>query len=187
MTNPLTPSRAQFLDDIARSAPPGDFVECGVYIGWSAEILIKASEGKRRIYLCDSFAGFPDASGEPNNVRKCVRLSQADKMTEAVVRKYLTEAGAPLDNVVFIAGFFKDSLPALAETKPRIALLHFDGDLYTSAVDVFKNLLPLVVPGGYVVIHDYPAFEGVARAVREFFDVTKLVVQGPEEVYLKKV
>lgn len=181
----ITRSRSLFLDRICRAAPEGAFVECGVYIGWSASVLINAAEGRRKIYLCDSYAGFPNATGEGSNVMSAVLLSRAETVTEEVTRSFLQRTGIPLENVVFVKGFFKDSLPGLAETVGEIAVLHFDGDLYTSAIDVFKALLPKMAKGGYVVIHDYPHFMGTKKAVDETFDVGKIVVEGPEEVYIK--
>jgi hypothetical protein len=107
-------------------------------------------------------------------------------MHEGVAKAFLRKEGLSLDNVVFVKGFFEDTLPELAKEGPKIAVLHFDGDLWTSAVHTFKNLLPHVVKGGYVVIHDYPQFAGVEQAVRDFFDVSKLVIRGNEEVYILK-
>lgn len=181
----ITPSRGLFLDRLARASPEGSIVECGVYFGMSASILINAAGPERKIYLCDSFSGFPPADDEPEHVKRIIRLSQAHTATIDRCRWYLMRLGLPTENVVFVKGFFEDSMPAFSSSVRRIALLHFDGDLYGSAAPVFKHLLPLVVKGGFVVIHDYPGFPGVKKAVEEFFDVKKIVVEGEEEVYFK--
>lgn len=184
---PIGKSRSLFLDKICRAAPEGAFVECGVYFGWSAAVIINAAGEDRKIFLCDSYAGFPDAQDEPEMVKKIIRAAQAEKVTEKVTRDFLTKTGMPLKNVVFIKGFFKDTMPNLAETVDKIAVLHFDGDLYTSAIDVFKNILPKMAKGGYIIIHDYPGFAGVKKAVEEIFDVSKIIVEGAGRVYYKVV
>jgi len=186
MYNPITPSRAKFLHAIVDKAPPGDIVECGVYMGWSAAILIAAAKGTRRIILCDSFAGFPSAAGESYDVQKIVAMSKAETMDENTTISFLRSVHLSISRVQFVKGFFANTLPELARKDLKIAVLHFDGDLYSSAIDVFKNLWPSVVPGGYLVIHDYPAFAGCKKAVEEFFDVSKIVIEGPEEVYIRK-
>jgi len=182
---PIGKSRSLFLDKICKAAPEGVFVECGVYFGWSATVIINAAEGKRKIYLCDSYAGFPNMDGETKEVKKIAIASQANKFNEETAKAFIKKSGISLENVIFVKGFFKDSLPELAETIDKIAVLHFDGDFYTSAIDVFKALLPKMAKGGYVVIHDYPGFAGVKKAVEEMFDVSKIIIEGAGRVYFK--
>ena len=184
---PLTKSRVQFLDNVCACAPHGDFVECGVYKGWSAAVLINAAGTDRKIYLCDSFAGFPDATGESECIKKIVRQAKAELFNEETVREFLTGLDINISGVQFVKGFFANTLPELTKQSPKIAVLHFDGDFYTSAVDVFKNLLPFVVKGGFVVIHDYPGFAGVKRACDEFFGEGKVKVLSDEIAYVEIV
>jgi O-methyltransferase len=65
-------------------------------------------------------------------------------------------------------GWFQDTLePALEEIGP-IAILHLDGDWYESVLFPLETLYPLVSPGGWIVIDDYGAVAGAARATEEF-------------------
>lgn len=49
-----------------------------------------------------------------------------------------------------------------------IALLRLDADWYESAKRVLDNLAGCVVSGGLIIVDDYYAYEGCARAVNEF-------------------
>ena len=50
----------------------------------------------------------------------------------------------------------------------RSPILHLDGDWYESIRFPLETLYPLVSPGGWIVIDDYGAVHGAARATDEF-------------------
>lgn len=59
-----------------------------------------------------------------------------------------------------------DSLKVVVDEP--IDLLYVDGDhIYEYALGDFLRFAPLVRPGGYILMDDYPSFEGVAQAVAE--------------------
>lgn len=183
---PITETRVKFLDKLCKELPKGDVVECGVYKGWSASVLVNALEGKKKIYLCDSFEGFPklekvDVLPEFLNIHKGSHPVSVWK-----VKSFFGKLNLSIQNVKFVEGYFESTMPLLKLKIDKIALLHFDGDLYSGCVAVLKNLLPLVVSGGYIVIHDYPRFPAVKKAVEEFFDPKDLVIKEGEIVYFKK-
>ena len=69
------------------------------------------------------------------------------------------------DRVVFLQGWFKDTLPSAPIEK--LALLRLDGDMYESTLDALGNLYPKLSPGGYCIIDDF--FLGPCRlAVEEY-------------------
>jgi O-methyltransferase len=70
------------------------------------------------------------------------------------------------DQVRFLKGWFCDTMP----TAPieRLAILRLDGDLYSSTMDVLRNLYDRVSPGGYVIVDDYYSWESCRRAVSDF-------------------
>jgi hypothetical protein len=77
---------------------------------------------------------------------------------EQLVRDNFKRFGLFDDQVKFVKGYFNDTLP-LAKSEyglEQIAVLRVDGDLYSSTMDVLKNLYPLVAPGGYVILDDWP-------------------------------
>lgn len=70
------------------------------------------------------------------------------------------------DRVVFLKGWFSDTLP----TAPieRIAVLRLDGDQYSSTMDALVSLYRKVSPGGFVIVDDYHAWPGCKDAVNDF-------------------
>jgi len=165
--------RAQ-LRYLVAHAPPGSIVECGVYRGGSAAALIDAAGGKRDVWLFDSFRGFPD-HGKEDDFEGMPDLSKgAGAINMAELIRNLSALQLDLTRVNFVPGFFADSCRKMKELVGPIALLHFDGDLAQSLRDVCDNLLDLVVIGGIIVIHDYPAFPGLKAAADKIFGAVNL-------------
>ena len=72
------------------------------------------------------------------------------------------------ERVVFLKGWFKDTLPAAPVE--RLAVLRLDGDMYESTMDALTALYDKVSAGGYVIIDDYGCIEGCRKAVHDFRD-----------------
>jgi hypothetical protein len=72
------------------------------------------------------------------------------------------------DQVKFLKGWFKDTLPT-APVK-TLALMRLDGDFYESTRDGLNNLYGKLSPGGYVIIDDYgeDSWTYCRKAVDEF-------------------
>ena len=75
------------------------------------------------------------------------------------------------DNVIFIKGFFEDSLPKANIGK--LAILRLDGDMYSSTIQVLEQLYDNVQIGGYIIIDDY-ALQGCKIAVNDFRQSRKI-------------
>jgi Macrocin-O-methyltransferase (TylF) len=56
------------------------------------------------------------------------------------------------DQVVFVKGWFSETLPALEAS--RSALMRLDGDLYESSYVALDALFPKLAPGGFAIIDD---------------------------------
>ncbi len=84
----------------------------------------------------------------------------------AAVRSHFARLGLLDDRVVFLKGFFSDTLPHAPI--PAIALLRLDGDLYGSTMDALVHLYPRVSAGGFVVVDDYYSFDECRAAVDEY-------------------
>jgi O-methyltransferase len=78
------------------------------------------------------------------------------------------------DYVTLVKGWFDQSLPQARHSIEKIALLRIDGDWHSSVSCCLENLYDLVVPGGFVVLDDYYAFEGCATATHEFLGARHL-------------
>ncbi len=151
-------------------AVPGDFIETGVWRG-GATILMRGilaahQVTDRRVWVADSFEGLPtpDLARFPADdywspLAGWLNVSLED------VRANFDSLQLLDDQVVFLKGWFSESLP----TAPieQIALLRLDGDLYESTMDSLTNLYPKVSPGGYVIIDDYN-LDSCKLAVDEF-------------------
>ncbi|MFZ1164520.1 TylF/MycF/NovP-related O-methyltransferase, partial [Mycobacterium sp.] len=114
----------------------GDFVETGVWRGGACilmrGILEAYGDGTRRVFVADSFAGlpppdpenFPADAGDQHHTHSQLEVSRAD--VEDNFRRF----GLLDERVVFIEGWFKDTLPDAPID--RLAVLRLDGDMYES-------------------------------------------------------
>lgn len=157
---------AQLLDD---PGVPGDFVECGVWRGGAtilmAGLLTERRElGYRKVWVCDSFEGCPKGTGDhaadPHHTYKFLAVPQ--KEVEENFRKYNLMS----ENIRFVPGFFKDTLPP--EGMRQIALLRADGDLYESQTQILEGLYDKVADRGFIIIDDYYNIDSSHRAVEDF-------------------
>jgi len=57
------------------------------------------------------------------------------------------------DQVQFLVGWFKDTLPSAPID--RLAVLRLDGDMYESTIQSLDALYPKLSPGGYCIIDDH--------------------------------
>ncbi len=158
------------LDIIRAENIPGDLIETGVCRGGAVifmEGYLKTyGMTDRKVFAADSFEGLPLGKNEDEGIdfsknKYPVLAISLERVKETFARYGLLE-----ENVVFLKGWFKDSLPVAPVEK--LALLRMDGDLYESTMDALTNLYDKVVPGGFVIIDDYLTFEVCKKAVDEF-------------------
>jgi hypothetical protein len=150
---------------------PGDFIETGVWRGgaciYARAVMMARNESERKVFVADSFEGLPPPNeddypadmADPHHTFEELRVSQTE------VENNFAKFGLLDDNVVFLKGWFKDTLPS-APIK-QIAVLRLDGDMYESTIQALDALYDKVSPGGYVIIDDY-ILENCAKAVNDF-------------------
>ena len=150
----------------------GDFIETGAWRGGVcilARGVFKAyGITDRQVWVADSFEGVPttDESSHPEDQRLGMHEhNEVLGVDEASVRENFDRYGLLDDQVKFLAGWFKDTLPVAPIEK--LAVLRLDGDLYESTMDALNSLYPKLSPGGYVIIDDY-LVPGCHAAVDEF-------------------
>jgi O-methyltransferase len=122
----------------------------------------------RRIFVADSFEGlpkpdakkYPAEKGDKHHVQIYLSVSKED--VENNFRKY----GLLDDQVVFLKGWFKDTLPEAPIEK--LSILRLDGDMYGSTMEALESLYPKLSSGGFCIIDDYGAVSGCKLAVDEF-------------------
>ena len=133
----------------------------------SAPILEALADTTRRVWCADSFEGLPSPShpkdrAYPHDLSKVAELAVSLDTVKANFARYdLLD-----DRVVFLKGWFKDTLPTAAVD--HISLLRLDGDYYDSTMDGLTALYPKVSSGGFVVIDDYGNIEPCRAAVTDY-------------------
>jgi O-methyltransferase len=151
---------------------PGDFVEAGVWRG-GAGILMRAAlsaygDPARRVILADSFEGLPKPNPDlyPADANDAFWTFPQLAVSLEEVRENFDRYGLLDDRVVFLKGWFKDTL-STAPTE-RIALLRLDGDMYESTWQALEALYPRCAPGAVVIIDDYGCVPACRAAVSDY-------------------
>lgn len=143
---------------------PGDLIETGVWRG-GASIYMRAvlralGVNDRTVWVADSFEGLPEPDAEKfpieakthsGPVMKNVYNHFAASLEE--VKANFKAYGQLDEQVKFLKGWFKDTLPA-APIK-TLALMRLDGDYYESTMDSLINLYDKLSVNGYLIIDDY--------------------------------
>ncbi|HEX8217393.1 MAG TPA: TylF/MycF/NovP-related O-methyltransferase [Allosphingosinicella sp.] len=164
---------------------PGDFIEAGIWRGGVIILMramIRAHGLKgRRLFAADSFEGIP------KNVRALndpVDL-WADRWVAPLeeVRANIERFGLLDDSIVFVPGYFADTLKSLAGE--RFALIRLDSDSYDSVETSLDYLYPLVSKGGIVIIDDWhlPGCRMAVLNYRSQYGITDEVIEHSGNAY----
>jgi len=160
------------VKDVIANGVPGDFIETGVWRGGvcilMAAVMKVYGVTDRTVWAADSFEGLPkpdgryaqDAGDTFHKFKESLGISVEE--VQANFERY----GMLSDNVKFLKGWFKDTLPT-APIK-SLAVLRLDGDMYASTMDALNNLYDKVSVGGYTIIDDYGAVPTCKQAVEDF-------------------
>jgi O-methyltransferase len=151
------------LKRIKEQEIPGSLAELGVYKGHTAK-LIHHMLPERKLYLFDSFNGFPEQVIRENfDGEERPQTVNFDNTSKEEVLKYVNGN----DNVEVREGVFPETAKGLEQE--IFAFVHLDADLYQSTLDGLKFFYPRLSPGGCIIVHDYNHdWEGVKKAVDEF-------------------
>lgn len=150
---------------------PGDIIETGVWRGGACiyvrAILEAYGVRNRRVWAADSFEGLPPPDpAYPADVGDTFHTYVDLAVSLENVQRNFDKYGLLDDQVIFLKGWFKNTLPD-AQTGP-LAILRMDGDMYESTMDALTHLYDRVSLGGYVIVDDYRVVEGCRKAVDEF-------------------
>lgn len=150
----------------------GSFAEFGVYQGRTSKFLHELAP-ERRLYLFDTFAGFPREDAQAANDDRFQDTSQES------VGRFIGD----LQNVIFRAGFFPETAAGLEDE--RFSLVMLDCDLYQSALAGLQFFYPKLTEGGFFFLHDYNSSESehaIMRAASEFLeDKPELLFEIPDQ------
>ncbi|WP_068783795.1 TylF/MycF family methyltransferase [Paenibacillus phocaensis] len=159
------------METVVNESIEGDFIETGVWRGGSCIFMrgfLKANEiHDRNVWVADSFEGlpkpeldrFPQDAGDIHHTFDFLKVS-LEEVKENFAKYDLLD-----DQVLFLKGWFKDTLPT-APIK-QIAIARLDGDMYSSTMDGLINLYDKVTSGGFIIIDDY-GLPNCKKAVTDF-------------------
>ena len=149
----------------------GDLIETGVWRGGCCilmrGVLRAYNDENRKVFLADSFEGLPPPSSKFRQDRLDLHhwFKPVLAVSEEQVRENFRRYDLLDEKVVFIKGFFKDTLHKL---DGPFSLIRLDGDMYESTMDALKALYPKLSPGGFVVIDDYGLLANCRQAVDDY-------------------
>ena len=175
---------------VIKNKVQGDFVECGVWRGGSALVMItvlqKYGIADRRIHLFDTFEGMSEPTGEDISIEgeSAVQLLEAKERDEEdhvwayspldKVREVLESTGYPKENILYYKGKVEDTLPV--DRLSCISILRLDTDWYESTRHELIHLYPLLTQSGVPIIDDYGHWQGARKAVDEYFADKKILL-----------
>jgi O-methyltransferase len=164
----------------------GAIIECGTWKGGMSAALVEVGGPARKYYFFDSFEGLPSA--EPIDGQSAIDY-QADTSNPEYfdncrasmddIKAALSLTNCPASQITIIPGFFEQSFKGFEP--PQTAVLRLDADWYSSTILCLEKFWNHVLPGGLILIDDYYAWDGCARAVHEFLTTmraTERVQQG---------
>lgn len=169
---------------IAQNNIVGDFVECGVFRGGNAIIaakIFKLYKSENKVYLFDTFTGM----SEPGkyDVKTSTKSPAQNKYLVTKKEDYTNWAYASIEEVresfkklslldskvIFVKGKVEETLIQANQLPNAISFLRLDTDWYESTKKELEVLYEKLILGGILVIDDYANWNGVRKAVDEFF------------------
>lgn len=163
----------QLVESALGNKVPGDLIETGVWRGGACIMMraVLAAYGihDRKVWLADSFCGLPAPDVENYPLDKDETFHQYDELavTMEAVQENFRRYGLLDDQVKFLKGWFKDTLPQAPIE--RIAVLRLDGDLYESTIQPLDALYDKVSDNGFIIVDDYHVVKGCRHAVHDFW------------------
>jgi len=161
---------------------PGDLVECGTWLGGSSFAMLLAQRytyGQivRPVWMFDSFEGLPPAGDRDGPGARQYQLDTDgpwyfDNCRAPIeqVREAVAKFGFRSNEAIIVPGWFHETIPTVKDEIRRkgIAVLRLDCDWYEPVKYVFEQLAEFVANGAPIIIDDYYAWDGCARATHEF-------------------
>lgn len=160
----------QSIHYIYRNNIPGDFVECGCFLGGAAIFiaLLRDHFGMtdRMIWLLDTFQGFPDGEQDRRVGGDSPVGSVRFDNFRADVEDNFVRCLGHRQNLHLVEGAVEDTLPTLDVRV--IALLRLDTDFYSSTKAELEQLYRRLTRGGVLIVDDYGIFQGSRDATDEY-------------------
>lgn len=163
------------VETVIRDEVPGDLIEAGVWRGGATifmrGVLRAYGDTARTVWAADSFQGLPppDAARYPADAGDTFHEKGGLAIGVEQVKHNFERYGLLDDQVRFLVGWFKDTLPDAPIE--QLAVMRLDGDLYESTWQAIEALYPKLSPGGFCIVDDYGALvDQCQRAIHEYRD-----------------
>ena len=158
------------IETVISEEVPGDLIETGVWRGaciFMRGVLAAYGIEDRRVFVADSFEGLPkpDVGKYPSDKGDTLYTYRFLSVSKEEVERNFEKYGLLDKQVVFLKGWFKDTLPGAPIEK--LSILRLDGDMYESTMDALNNLYPKLSQGGFCIIDDY-TLKGCRKAVDDY-------------------
>lgn len=169
---------------IVKNKVPGAIVECGVWRGGNAMIMLQTlvdhGDFDRQVYLFDTFEGMTeptDFDRDPTGLTAKSQLQLTEKMdgnniwcvaSIHDVQFNISSIGYPSHLLCYVKGDVLETLEVEENLPEQIALLRLDTDWYESTKKELNVLFPRLVKGGVCIIDDYGHWQGARKAVDEY-------------------
>ncbi len=156
------------VSSVVKDGVEGDLIETGVWRGGATIMMrgvLKAyGDTTRKVWVADSFEGLPepDAARFPADTGDELHKQTGLAVGVNQVKHNFERYGLLDDQVEFLVGWFKDTLPTAPIDK--IAVARLDGDMYESTIQAIEALYPKLQPGGFLIIDDFGSHASQAGA-----------------------
>jgi O-methyltransferase len=160
------------IEQVLADGVPGDLVETGVWRGGTSMFMraVLAAHGvtDRTVFVADSFEGLPapDPGQYPADSRSRLHELGYLAVSRETVEDHFRRYGLLDDQVRFVKGWFRDTMPTLAGHSWSV--VRMDGDMYESTITVLESLYPTLSPGGFLIVDDYHALPHCRKAVSDY-------------------
>lgn len=160
------------IETVMTEGIEGDLIETGVWRGGSTIFMrgaLKAwGDTTRKVWVADSFEGLPapNAKDFPGDEGMIWHEQTGLSVGEQIVKNNFERYGLMDDRVVFLKGWFKDTLPVAPIEK--LSVLRLDGDLYESTIQALEALYPKLEPGGFCIVDDWFLVDQAQAACHDY-------------------
>ena len=164
-------------DQLLKEGIRGDTAELGVYRGNTGIFLARLAEKTGgKAYLFDTYEGFPEQDLQGIDDDKPFEFD--DTSVQAVKALIASESA------VYVKGYFPASIEENVPEEASFCLAHIDCDLYFPCKAALEYFYPRLVPGGFLIMHDYSSlyWDGIEKAVDEFLrDKPESIIPVPDK------
>jgi O-methyltransferase len=179
------------LEYIRLNKIEGDFVECGVWKGGNIfgvlEYLIYYGLDNRKIWMYDTFQGMTQISDfdvDFNGVSGKIWENKCDCSLQEV-KKLMDKSSYNKSLINYVEGDVCNTLSIKKNIPEKISLLRLDTDWYDSTKKELQILYPRLVSGGVLIVDDYGHWQGSKKAVDEYFENNKIVIEKIDYTAIK--